>query len=263
MNNPPQGSNPPDPKASATLPPEILDKILDHIPTSEEGRPILAACALMATWWTGPSQRRLFSSVTIRERNYKQWMDGVMHSGSRAHLLGYVRSLSHSRGLDPETKYQMCELPRDSGEYLSALSDLRSLALHDICVEHISEEEFHTCFSAFRETLKYLSLDVFVTSFSAFVTLVNHFPNIISLQLGFSALNPDEGPVPALSRSLRGRVHVGCLSSAFSGLVRCPKFFNRFAELDLEYVYEELVIDASLLFFINTEFVESALKIHQ
>ena len=146
------------------LPQEVLDNILEQIPADSEGRPTLIACALVATWWTGPSQRRLFSSVDIHERNYEQWMGGVVLFRSNAPLLGHVRSLSHSRG----PYYEMRHLPRDSGDYLSALHNLRSLKLRYIRVEHISGDEFRTCFSAFRESLTCLFLDNFATSFSLF-----------------------------------------------------------------------------------------------
>lgn len=204
-----KGSNLPEPKTSVTLPPEILDKILEYVLTDgAEGRPTLIACALVATWWTGPSQRRLFSSVSIYHRNYRRWMDGVVLSGSKTHLLGYVRSLEHS--LTPNTKnmYQMRDLQKDSGEYLSALHNIHSLTLLRVRIEVIGGEGFHTCFSAFRETLIDLTLQTVVTSFSAFVTLVSYFPNISTLRLGLVKLVPDEEPVPSLPQPLQGEVRV-------------------------------------------------------
>ena len=102
-------------------------------------------------------------------------------------------------------------------------------------VEHIDEEGFSSCFSAFRGTLTYLSLDLSVTSFSAFVTLVDYFPNIRTLLLRSLVLKPDEGPVPTLSRPLRGKAHIHVQSNHL-------EFFDRLSELNPEY--EELVIDA-------------------
>ena len=141
----------------------------------------------------------------------------------------------------------MQDLPRDSGDYLSALRNLHSLALFNITVQHISEVGFHTCFSAFRETLTSLSLDSFVTSFGAFVTLVDYFPNITTLQLCSFELEPDEIPVPSQSRPLRGklRVHVQ---------IDCQEFLDQFSKLNLEY--EELVIDTPSATFTGTKFVE-------
>ena len=194
----------PDLNASVTLPPEILDKILEHIPPNREGRPTLIACAFVATWWTGPSQRCLFSSVRIDQDNYERWMNGVVLTGSKAHLLELARSLRHSHVLD----YRMQDLAQDSGEYLSVLRNLHSLALVNVCVEHISEDGFRACFSAFRDTLTYPSLETFTTSFSAFVTLVDYFPNITTLRLRSFELEPDGGPVPSLSRPLRGKLYV-------------------------------------------------------
>ena len=208
------------------------------------------ACALVATWWTGPSQRRLFSSIVISAGNYQRWMNGVVRSRSKIHLLEYVRSLGYGGLIG--NMYRMRDLPQHSGKCFSALRNLRSLTFFDTRVERISEEGFHTCFSAFQETLTYLSLEFITTSFSAFVTLVNYFPNATVLQLRLSVLVPDEAPVPTLSRPLRGKLHIDCLRSD------CVEFFDRLAKLELEY--EELVITSSSL-SVKTEFLESALQI--
>ena len=236
------------PKEPVALPPEMLDKILEYVPTIGSGLQTLVACASVATWWTGPSQRRLFSSVEIGERNYQRWMDGVVLSRSKSHLLNYVRSL----GYYPHDRYQMRCLAQDSGEYFPGLCNLRSLTLFNIGVEHIGEENFRTCFSAFRETLTSLTLDTFAMSFSAFVTLVDYFPNITTLRLRWFNLEPDEGPVQSLSRPLRGKFHAH-LQANF------PKFGDEFSKLDLEY--EELVIDGPFSSPAETELVKSALQI--
>jgi len=233
-----------------TLPPEVLDKVLENIPTESEGRPTLIACALVATWWAGPSQRRLFSSVLIHSQNYEQWINGVVRSGSNTHLLGYVRSLRHYPRTPDIGGYPMRNFPKDSGEYLSALHNIRSLELADIGIEHIGEEGFRTCFSAFRETLTDLTLTAFITSFSAFVTLVDYFPNITTLRLSMLTMDPDEGPVPSLSRPLRGKI---CLCYIHPG---CVEFFNRLAGLDPEY--EELVIETCPS--MDTKLLESILQ---
>ena len=221
-------------KPSVTLPPEILDKILEHIPTNREGRPTLIACTLVATWWTGPSQRRLFSSIEIGKVNFQRWMDGVVLSGSKTRL-ECVRSL-YCHGYFG-IKHRMGDLPQDCGEYFSALRNLHRLTLLNTTAEHISEEGFHTCFSAFRETLTYLSLNTFTASFSAFVTLIGYFPNVTSLELDSFVLEPDEGPVPSLSWPLWGKLLILYVQADFL------EFLDRFVKLDLRY--EELLIDCS------------------
>ena len=80
----------------------------------------------------------------------------------------------------------------------------------------------------FLDTLTYLSLDYFTTSFVAFVTLVDYFPNITTLRLRSISLKPDEGPIPSLSRPLRGKICVHVQS-------HCLEFLDLFAKLDLEY----------------------------
>ena len=246
-----QGSSRPRPRTSANLLPEILDRILGHIAsTNRPGRRDLIACALVATWWVGPSQRHLFSSVALTADNYQRWMNGVVLSGAKVRLLNHVRSLWHTRSLNPQLKHRMQDLPRDAGKYLSAMHNLRSLTFYNARIEHINEEGFRTCFSAFHGTLTHLSLQHFHTSFSAFVALVDYFPNLRSLQLHTFTLRPDEGPVPTLSRPLRGRIHIR--------QVDCLEFYNRFVKLDQEY--EELEIAPSS-FSLGTSFLESALRI--
>ena len=245
------GSDLSDLNTSVILPPEILDKILEIV-IDWRGRRTLLACALVATWWTGPSQRRLFSSVTVGNLNYGRWMEGVVISGSKVRLLGHVRYLKHCRCQSIKIKYRMRDLAQDSGEYLSALRNLRGLDLFNIRIEHIGEEGHHACFSAFRDTLTYLSLNTFTTSFSTFVTLVGYFPNLTTLELLSLALEPDEGPVPLLSRPLRGRVHI--YARGFHP--DHSEFLSRFSTLDLEY--EELSID---FYPMATEFLESRLQI--
>lgn len=217
------------------LPPEILDKILEYIPAIKLQQPTFLACALVATWWTEPSQRRLFSLAIVTESNHERWIKGVVLSRSKTRLLGYVRSLWYHRVQSFKDKYRMRDLAQDSAEYLSALCNLRSLTVQNTWVEHISEEGYRSCFSAFRGTLTYLSLDSSVTSFSAFAALVDYFPNIRTLLLYSLTLKPDDGPVPTSSRPLRGKAHIHVQHHDL-------EFFDRLAELNPEY--EELVIDA-------------------
>jgi len=247
----PQGSNPPAQKAPVMLPPEILDKILEHIPTDRDGRPTLIACALVATWWTGPSQRRLFSSVSIYTESHQRWINSVVLPGPKTHLLQYVRSLKHFRSLVPGTTCLMRNLTKDCGGYFSALHNIHSLALSGIKMERTSEEGFRACFSAFRETLTDLTLRLFATSFSMFVTLVDYFPNIATLRLNAFALMPDEGPVPPLSRPLRGELHVRQSDP------RCLEFINRLAKLDLEY--EGLIFESRIS--VETKCLKNVLQV--
>lgn len=99
-------------------------------------------------------------------------------------------------------------LPRDSGEYLSALCNLHSLDFVHSIAEPITEEGFHTRFSAFREAPTELSLQFTLTSSNMFVTLIDYFPNVTTVRLGPFSLNLDEVPVLPLSRPLRGKVPI-------------------------------------------------------
>ena len=167
-------------------------------------------------------------------------MDGVALSGSKPHLLEYIRSLQHYLIPGTETSY-----------WMRNLHNIHSLKLGNATIVHISKEEFHTRYSAFRETLLNLNLQSFVTSFSAFVTLVDYFPNLTTLRLGSFTVKPDEEPVPTLSRPLRGRIHLNCTSR------NCAEFFDRLAKLDPGY--EELELDSESR--VETKLVESVLRL--
>jgi len=244
----PRGSNLSNLNGSMILPPEILDGILEHVPTSPmSGQSTLIACALVATWWTGPSQRRLSPSVLINTSNYQRWMNGVVSSRSKAQLLEHVRWLSLNQ-------LQMRGLSQDHGQYLPALCNVRGLKLFSAEVKHISEAQFQPCFSGFRGTLTYPFIDYIFASFGAFVALVDYFPNLRTLELRMYGLGRDEGPVPPFSRPPRGRLHVHPSSGDPSELL------SRFAKLDLEY--EVLVIEPLTSRYLDRpRFLESALQI--
>jgi len=242
----PKGSSPPDLNASVILPPEILDKILENIPTNTRtGESTLISCALVATWWTEPSQRLLFSSVSIQTSNYRRRMDGVVLSRSKARLLERVRWLLLGQ-------CRMQDLSQDHGEYLPAVCNVRGLSLYRARAEYINQAQFHACFSAFRGTITFLSIEWIVMSFDAFVALVDYFPDLRTLVLRNFELEPDKGPVPSLSRPLRGTL---CVHSSLSSP---SKLLSRFAKLDLEY--EVLLIDSSN-HFRDPVFLGAALQI--
>ena len=115
--------------------------VLERIPTNE-GRRTLVTCALVATWWTGPSQRRLFSSVKIDQSNYERWMNGVVRPGSKDRLLGHVRSMWHS--ISPFAEYDkqilIQVLPGISGEYLS----LYAISVASRCALSLSSTSVRT-----------------------------------------------------------------------------------------------------------------------
>ena len=145
----------------------------------------------------------------------------------------------------------MRNLPQDYGEYFSALRNLHSLTLFNTRIENIDEYGFRIGFSVFRKTLTYLCLERSYMLFGVFVTLVDYFPNIRTLRLGAFVREPEAGPVPNLSRPLRGRVEI-------YGGISCLDFLHRFARLDLQY--DEVVIDTFNL-VMEAKYLERALQL--
>ena len=72
----------------------------------------------------------------------------------------------------------------------------------------------------------------------------------MTLSLDWVVLESDEGPVPSLSRPLRGKLCV------YEVEPYCSKFLDRFVELDLEY--EELLLDC---YYLGTLLMERLLRI--
>jgi hypothetical protein len=119
-------------------------------------------------------------------------------------------------------------------------------------VKCTGEEGLGRWFSPFRDTLTCLSLYTFAAPFSVFVTLLDYFPNIATLQLSSIVLEPDGRPIPSLSRPLRGKLNLREVGGDhLESLIR-------FGQLDLEY--EELVLCA-FYHFTGPGFLESALRI--
>lgn len=242
---------------SKALPPETLSNVLERIDLNREGRQTLIACALVATWWVGPCQRRLFSAVSIDEENHQRWMDGVVLPSPKTRLLQHIRSLL--LGSDGGTECPTQSFAGNFGSFLSALRNLRSLTLRDISIVSIGEEAFHTCFSAFRESLTELSLERFNTSFNVFATLVGYFPNVTTLRLEILALDVDEGPATPSSLPLRGEIYIRYTP------IDWQEFANRFTKLNPEY--DRMVIDARPFmeelgpFMVETAPLESILQL--
>ena len=167
VEQPPQGSNVLHRKPSVTLPPETLDKILERMSTYYEGLRTLITCALVATWWTGPSQRCLFSSVEIDNENYQRWTDGVIHSGPKSLCCLECTKINHRKNgtlcanfpqvprrlLPPSTVVQtFVERRPESPTFISGIR-LLSGFINDC---RLSWETFNICLQTFDGCLRTL-----------------------------------------------------------------------------------------------------------
>ena len=94
-------------------------------------------------------------------------MSAVVLSGSETHLLEYIRLLRHCRILDMGSVYSMQNLLKDSGEYLSALCNVRSFKLAKIRIEHIKTEKNFAVISQHSMKSSPISLSNFFATPSA------------------------------------------------------------------------------------------------
>jgi hypothetical protein len=160
------------------LPPELLDEIIGHLPPNDKQS--LRRCSLVARSWIHPCQKRLFESVGIHNRNSRSWLDNI--SPTNVELLGHTRTLSYrtfnrlSRTTEP-AHLPLCD-------YFPSFRQLRRLILSfaHISIAH-SADRVILCFPV--HTLGDLPVDVAAVTTSAFVALINYFPNLECLDLRF------------------------------------------------------------------------------
>lgn len=179
------------------LPLELLDEILSYLPSDDkQGKRSLRNCSLVAKSWVNPSQRRLFETVEIWERNLWSWLINI--SPENEGLLQHVRSLSYTRvrqrySLEPE--YTI----RAFGGYLQSFQQLRHLSLSSIRIPSAISNQIKV-FSAFQHTLSRLSFEDCSITISALATLIGYFPSLDHLDLIDPLYNTHGPPAVPISR---------------------------------------------------------------
>jgi hypothetical protein len=91
-------------------------------------------------------------------------------------------------------------------------------------------------FLAFQNTLFSLSLNRVSLTLSAFVKLVDYFPNLRELYFSESSFTPDYQPTPRFSRPPRGKLHLSTLSVS-----NTTALSDVLSGLELEYDELEIV----------------------
>lgn len=177
------------------FPPELLDEIFSYL--SEEDKETLRACSLVARSWVYPAQRLLFRSVVLAENNFQLWRKRVRTKKSEP--LNHVRSL-HYFAEEPGFRYshQRVDVPI---RWLRSFHQLHTLTLSNLHARyHFSPD----IFSAFQHNLSSLSLVGLRLPWSAFVTLIDYFPNLRDLKVHNPNFNGSDSRPETPSRSLRG-----------------------------------------------------------
>lgn len=181
------------------LPQELIDEIIRNLASDVQS---LRSCSLVAKSWAHPSRKWLFEDVLITRRIYQRWMDRI--SPGDVKLLRNVRSFMYFLGTslrDGIAPHRIDLLVR----YLPSLSRLERLGLYS---PHLGPDvpQQIGLFSAFQQTLSSLSLADCRTTSNALITIINYFPLLVNLDLQALTYEEDRGPVPQLSRPLRGRL---------------------------------------------------------
>ncbi|KAF9645698.1 hypothetical protein BDM02DRAFT_3119791 [Thelephora ganbajun] len=177
------------------LPPELLDEIIGHLPP--EDKQSLRNCSLVVKSWIHPSRRRLFETVDVlREANLWAWLNNI--SPENIELFHHVRSLSCKIDASPRRWSDNCAyfLHND----FPLFPQLRNLVLRSGHLISITQLWVPL---AFQHTLEYLSLRDCRTTIGTLITLINHFPNLVHLNLDGLFHEVDHQPIPPLSRPLR------------------------------------------------------------
>jgi len=194
------------PPRSMSLPQELLDEIINYLPSDDrQDKWLLQNCSLVAKSWVNPSQRRLFKTVEVRERDLQWWLDNSPPANEG--LLQHVRSLSYvtdtrARRSIFSPGYRIDVLQ----DYLPFFQQLQHLSLSSV---HLPSDVSHQVeiFSAFRHTLSRLSFYHCRVTINALVALINYFPNVNCLDLG-RPLYMDDVPAVPLSHLLFPKLHI-------------------------------------------------------
>jgi len=206
-----------------SLPPELIDKIVYNLTSDVQS---LHSCSLVAKSWIHPSRRWLFKDVLISGDTHQRWLDRI--SPTNVELLHHVRSFTYTSDRNVwggVTQYRI-----DSFHlYLPSLCSLESLGLSSMSLGPDVPQQIGL-FSTFQHTLSSLCLSSCHITSSALITLINYFPLLANLDLQSLTYTVVDGPVPRLSRPLRGRLVIADCKSAHRALFN--KLSNPPPELD-------------------------------
>ena len=211
------------------LPLELLDEIIGHMPTWY----LRHSCSHVTRSWTRLCQKRLFKVVNIHPRNLQKWLDNI--SPNNVELLGHVRVLSYAE----YWAYAMDVIGpahHTLREYFPSFHQLRHFTLSS---PHIpSSPQQLEVFSTFQHSLSEISLASCSATKSAFVTLINYFPNLIRLHLRHINYDKEDEPIPPLSRLHFKKLCVSEWSADSLDLI------DELSKLGLDF--EEVVISESV-----------------
>ena len=185
------------------FPQELLDKIFSHLPNRDVET--LRACSLVETSWVYPAQTLLFSSVVLNTSTYLSWEEKI--SPNNTELLGHVRSF-HYWAPSPDPP----RLPSPSHidgpiRYLLSFRQLRTLTLSSMRIEPTFSQQVNI-FSAFQHTLSSLSIWAISLPWSAFIALIDYFPNLRNLEICNLHYHKDDRQSTTLSRPLLGGLSI-------------------------------------------------------
>lgn len=214
-------------KLDMHLPRELLDEIFSHLP-SDGGRS-LKICSLVSKSWLEPSQRLLFSNISIDVITYQPWLDNI--SPGNTGLLRHVRSLAYflQRYGIYDSRCRIFAL-RD---YFPSFRNLQDLTFRNMGIEPAIGSNLEM-FSAFQYTLSSLRFIRVSIVWNTLVPLIGFFPHLRILGIHDSQIQVENRPIPQINHPLRGRLLVELNGSAMES------FIDHFLQLKQEY--EELVM---------------------
>ena len=211
------------------LPQELLDEIFSHLPPHD--KETLSNCSLVSKSWVEPSRRLLFADIRLRLDTYQSQLDRI--SSTNTISLRHVRSLTYFVRVYSIFVPDCCVFAL--GDYLPSFCKLQTLGLHGLRIESSIPKHLEL-FSAFQHSLSSLSFTAVSTTWSSFVALAGHFPNLRDLKIASTSFQTGDLPIPNIVHAGRGRLGVGPLHEWDLRLL-C----NRFAELKPEYNQLELI----------------------
>lgn len=176
------------------IPPEVLDEIISCLPPYDMQS--FRNSSLVAKSWIYPSRRRLFEVIDkLQDATLRLWLNDA--SPKNVELLQHVRSLSIKVNSSHHRPGTLLDFPHRDPPLFPRL---RRLVVQSASPKSIAQLGVSL---ASQHTLEYLCLCCCQVTISTLATIINHFPNLIHLELLSLFNDVDDKPTPPLSRPLR------------------------------------------------------------
>jgi len=217
--------------AKMSLPPELIDHILEFL---HDDRESLEAASLVAKAWTSWSQAHIFETLHLTPINIQRWLKNISPDvdGPASH----TRTLTlEEYRLLPWINPQYLDFPFSS---LASFRDVRSLSLVHWNATLFNGASPEPYFGHFGKSLRALSLRFCTLAPATLFDLFSLLPNVQDLTIAYlfpHSGKPDTIPdVPEITPSFRGTLSLADLDSGHLILKALAALPLRFTTISIQ-----------------------------